>query len=281
MEANYEYTPYFKIFSRYRYDCLQFKESIMNPLLIAAAVPGFVINPPLYLMILGSVSALSLGIAVGLNEEKNKSSNKSSIEKPLNTVKKTTKQLRNIEKKASDTIQKQKITVKLATSTLKHDTQRLDQASAKIERAAKTIETQTEQTQVHIHEISRLRSSVALTNAALKANQKALEKSEVKLSETTHAFLKTQSQLDKNIAAQQKSASKVLEKTVKLHATQTKIIEPLIKSKDVEIAGLKHTLRLINDDVTTALQKEGLFKSQSNLNPNADQNKGVNHAIHK
>lgn len=254
----------------------------MTPLL-AAAAPAFVINPILGVFVLGSITTLNLILASdGSNDKKN-----TPPPAPEAPVKKAIKQLQQTETKANNTVQHQKTTVKVAASTVKHDTQRLNQTTAKIERAAQTIETQTEKTQVHIHEMNRLRSSVALTNAALKANQKALEKSETKLGETTHKLLKTQQQLDENVATHQVAASNILKKTIKLHATQTQAITPLLKSKDEEIAGLRSTLRVINSHAIT-LQKEGVFKSkpnkstETNLDAYKDnQNKGASHASHK
>jgi DNA repair exonuclease SbcCD ATPase subunit len=254
----------------------------MNPMLMAA--PAFAATPVLGLVVLAGASAFSLGIVLALNNEEK---NKSHLENPTPPVKEAIKQLQQIETKANDTIQHQKATVKIATSTLKHETQRLDQTTNKIERAAKTIETQAEHAQIHIHEMNRLRSSVALTNAALKANQKTLDKSEAKLSETAHQLIKIQQQLDENVATHHAAASKVLKQTIRLHDTQTKIIEPLLKSKDEEIAGLRKTLRVINSHVNRFPQEE-FFKSNANKtterNQNSDmdnQNQGVNHASFK
>lgn len=135
----------------------------------------------------------------------------------------------------------------------------------------------------HVEERS---SSVASTYAALKASQKTLEKTEAALSETTHALQKTQQKLDEHVTAHQVATSKLLNQTVQMHAAQTKVVAPLLKVKDEEIAGLRHTLRVINKHVGT-LQKEGVFGSKSNgcaeknLNLNGDHtNTGVKHVRH-
>lgn len=263
---------------------LHFKEPIMNPFLVAAAVPLFLLNPVVGALVVGGLAGSALGITAAVikitDEEKEKKKNATPSKEIVKPVAKAIQHVQHIEKKATNTIQEQKTTVKAATSTLKHDNQRLNQTTAKIERAATSIETQTERTQVHVHEMNRLRSSVALTTAALKANQKTLEKTEVKLGDTTQKLQKTQKKLDESVALHQAVASNVLSQTIKLHATQKKIVEPLLKSKDVEIAGLRNTLRTINRE-TTALQNESMFASKlpqktqdtpaTKVNPSAQQ----------
>ena len=239
----------------------------MNPLLIAALATG---NPVLILAAVGT-SCLMVGVGAGLSQKDDVELARRPPPSPVAQyvaqekasaiviIENTAQRVNQI----ATTTQRQQASISATAMSAQQSAVRLSQTSNALHNTVHALGNQTDAARNHLHDITRLRTELSATNAALRASQLALATRENEINVLTTQLRATHESLQASTTAHQATATSLIDRALRTQAVLQNNVAPLIASKEAEIsvlrqerAGLRATIRTMDQELS-ALRNPG------------------------